>query len=151
MTVDLFPFMRGYAFFLTALAGFGFVADGFSQIHREVVRVRNPSFPEILAYAPPAPYPFEAMRLGLEGSGVVALEIDKRSGQVKTARIESGTGHKILDDAALGAYRKWRFKPDKLKEVMEQGLQSPHRSPPPSDVWNFRIPFTYVMAGHRAK
>jgi tetratricopeptide (TPR) repeat protein len=54
--------------------------------------------------------------------------VDPRSGQVTSARILDSTGHKILDDAALKAFRQWRFKPGATSEI--------------------HIPISYVMRGY---
>jgi tetratricopeptide (TPR) repeat protein len=43
--------------------------------------------------------------------------VDPRSGQVTSARILDSTGHKILDDAALKAFRQWRFNPGAASEI----------------------------------
>lgn len=78
-------------------------------------------------YAPRPSYPLEAGRNRLTGSGVALLEVDKRTGYVTSARMLKSTGHQILDDAALKAFRQWRFK---------AGTMSPAR-----------IPVRFVMAG----
>jgi len=68
-------------------------------------------------YAPKPPYPYEARLRGFVGFGVVVLEIDIRTGYVKSARMQPSTGHKILDEAALGAFRQWRFKPGTVSKA----------------------------------
>ena len=45
-------------------------------------------------------YPQEAIARGLEGEVLVLIIIDE-SGRVTAARVEEGSGHTILDDAAL--------------------------------------------------
>jgi TonB family protein len=68
--------------------------------------------PKALAiYAPPPHYPQEARDNRIIGHGVAILNVDPRTGIVKAAQMEPSTGHKILDDAALTAFRQWRFKP----------------------------------------
>lgn len=49
-------------------------------------------------------YPAEAIALGLEGE-VVVLMILNESGQVSAARVEQGSGQRLLDEAALQAVR----------------------------------------------
>ena len=56
-------------------------------------------------------YPKDAQGYYPKGSGIVRMEIDKKSGLVKSARMEKSTGNKVLDDAALQACNQWRFKP----------------------------------------
>jgi protein TonB len=55
-------------------------------------------------------YPQEAIARGLEGEVLVLIIIDE-SGRVTAARIEEGSGHHILDDAALRAVRSLRSLP----------------------------------------
>lgn len=55
-------------------------------------------------------YPPEAIARGLEGEVLVLIIIDE-SGRVTAARVEQGSGHRILDDAALRAVRSLRSLP----------------------------------------
>ncbi|HEX5674791.1 MAG TPA: energy transducer TonB [Azonexus sp.] len=55
-------------------------------------------------------YPEEAIVRGLEGEVLVLIVIDE-SGRVTAARVEQGSGHRILDDAALRAVRSLRSLP----------------------------------------
>jgi protein TonB len=55
-------------------------------------------------------YPAEAIARGLEGE-VLVLIIIEESGKVTAARVEQGSGHGILDDAALRAVRSLRSLP----------------------------------------
>ena len=50
-------------------------------------------------------YPPEAVRRGLEGEVVVMLELDA-AGRIVAASVASGSGHAILDEAALRAVRQ---------------------------------------------
>ncbi len=50
-------------------------------------------------------YPPEAVRRGLEGEVVLMLELDA-AGRVVAASVASGSGHAILDEAALAAARR---------------------------------------------
>jgi len=62
-------------------------------------------------------YPYEADIRGITGSGVAMLKIDPRSGYVTSASMLKSTGQEILDDAALRAFREWRFEPRTLTIV----------------------------------
>ena len=58
-------------------------------------------------------------------SGLFRLDIDEATGRVKEVRVLKSTGHKILDDAGIKAFRQWRFKPhtiDKVKIPLALGL-----------------------------
>jgi protein TonB len=63
----------------------------------------------VLHQVPPA-YPLEARRSHLSGRGILVGQVDSKTGFVTSVRMEKSTGHKILDDAALEAFRQWRFK-----------------------------------------
>ncbi len=56
------------------------------------------------------PYPPEAIERGLEGEALVLLFLD-RSGNAIAARLESSSGHALLDEAALRAARTLRSLP----------------------------------------
>ena len=60
--------------------------------------------------APRPEYPYEARRRNITGSGVVALTVDPANGEVIDAVMEQSIGSSILDQAALSAFRRWRFK-----------------------------------------
>src|SRR5439155_11340067 len=51
------------------------------------------------------------------GSGIVVMEVDNKTGLVKSARMEKSTGNKLLDDAALQAFSQWRFKPGSVSRI----------------------------------
>ncbi len=55
-------------------------------------------------------YPPEAITQGLEGE-VLVLMIIGESGQVAAARVETSSGYRVLDDAALRAVRALRSLP----------------------------------------
>ena len=57
------------------------------------------------------PYPPEAIERGLQGEALVLLFLDA-AGNVIAARLESSSGHVLLDDAAVRAARSLRSLPD---------------------------------------
>lgn len=71
-------------------------------------------------------YPAEARKKRMTGAGVALLDVDPRTGAVTDARMIVSTGHAILDDAAVTAFRQWHFKRG-TKQV--------------------RVPIEYTMAG----
>ena len=56
------------------------------------------------------PYPPEAIERGLQGEALVLLFLDQ-AGNVAAARLESSSGHALLDDAAVRAARSLRALP----------------------------------------
>lgn len=102
------------------------------------LNVKSPSAPgvsgpslgsvKVLAiYAPRPGYPYEARRQHATGSGVVVLMIDPSSGSVTDARIVQSTGSAVLDNSAVSAFRRWRFKPGMVTRV--------------------HVPITYTLSG----
>jgi TonB family protein len=63
------------------------------------------------------PYPVEARRQGLTGSGVYIVHIGSKTGEVRSVTVQKSTGHKPLDDAVLAACVHWRFKPHTVTDV----------------------------------
>ncbi len=59
---------------------------------------------------PPPGYPRLARRRGLEGVVLLEVLVDI-SGKVADLRVDTSSGHAILDRAALKAVRRWRFTP----------------------------------------
>jgi len=53
----------------------------------------------------------------MAGSGVVLMKVDSRTGYVTSAQMLKSTGYKLLDEAALEAFRRWRFKPGTVSVV----------------------------------
>jgi TonB family protein len=68
-------------------------------------------------YAPLPVYPAEAQSKHLTGIGIVLIEVDLKTGSVTAARMLQSTGYRILDEAALNAFRQWQFKPDTVSRV----------------------------------
>jgi TonB family protein len=68
-------------------------------------------------YAPRPNYPKDPQGRHPTGSGIMLMEVDKKTGLVKSARMEKSAGNKLLDDAALQAFSQWRFKPGPVWRV----------------------------------
>ena len=58
-------------------------------------------------------YPYAARDRHLEGSGLYRLNI-KPDGTVSSVTVLKSTGYILLDQAAIHAYRQWRFRPGAL-------------------------------------
>ena len=78
-------------------------------------------------YAPRPQYPYEARSRHIMGSGVCVAEVDPGSGNVTSASMAQSVGNPILDNAAVSAFRQWRFRPGTVSKV--------------------RIPITFTMTG----
>ena len=68
-------------------------------------------------YAPRPDYPSEARSQRIIGSGVCIVSVDPRSGRVTEASMAQSTGDLRLDNAAISAFRQWRFKPGTVSKV----------------------------------
>jgi len=77
--------------------------------------------------APRPQYPYEARSRKITGSGVCVVTVDPGSGSVTGASMTQSIGSPILDNAALGAFRQWRFRPGTVSQV--------------------KIPITFTMTG----
>jgi periplasmic protein TonB len=77
--------------------------------------------------APRPQYPYEARSRRITGSGVCVVTVDPGSGNVTGASMTQSIGNPILDNAALSAFREWRFRPGTVSQV--------------------RIPITFTMTG----
>ena len=67
-------------------------------------------------YAPRPVYPFDARRRNLQGSGMFIIRV-RPNGTVARVEIEDSTGAPLLDQVAVAAFSKWRFKPGKVTAV----------------------------------
>jgi protein TonB len=81
-----------------------------------------------LAISAPRPeYPYEARSRHIMGSGVCVVTVDTASGSVSDATMAQSIGNPILDNSAVSAFRRWRFKPGTVSKV--------------------KIPITFTMSG----
>ena len=71
---------------------------------------------EDVIYAPRPEYPYTARAHYLQGSGSFILHV-KSDGTISRVEIEDSTGAPLLDQTAIAAYSKWRFKPGRVKAV----------------------------------
>ena len=71
---------------------------------------------EDVIYAPRPEYPSEARVHYLQGSGSFILHV-RPDGTVSRVQVEDSTGAPLLDQTAIAAYSKWRFKPGRVKAV----------------------------------
>ncbi len=62
---------------------------------------------------PKPPYPDLARRRGQEGGVLLRVAVDAQ-GKVTQTRVETSSGHSLLDQAAQNAVRKWNFSPARV-------------------------------------
>ncbi|HET9418690.1 MAG TPA: TonB family protein [Chthoniobacterales bacterium] len=80
-------------------------------------------------YAPPPKYPTDQRGRRPTGRGIVVMEVDEKTGWVTSAKMEKSTGSKLLDDAALEAFKQWRFRPGTVRRV-HSPISFEHRAQP---------------------
>ena len=100
-----------------------------------VARIAHAQRPDELAKIAvkvvPPEYPYEARRSRITGHGVLVADVDYNTGNVTSVKMEKSTGSRVLDQAALNAFRQWQFKPKTIRQ--------------------FRTPINYEMVGSRAE
>ncbi len=62
-------------------------------------------------------YPFDERAQHHKGSGLLRLSLDLRTGSVAKVALIKSTGFAALDNSAVSAFAKWRWKPGKWKEI----------------------------------
>jgi TonB family protein len=67
--------------------------------------------------APRPEYPYEARRTKATGSGVCVMTVDPATGTVTSAVMAVSTGKPVLDNAAVSAFKRWRFRPGTVSKV----------------------------------
>jgi protein TonB len=67
--------------------------------------------------APRPEYPYEARRQRITGSGIVVMTVDSSTGSVANVSMAESTGSPVLDNAALTAFSRWRFKPGTVSRI----------------------------------
>src|SRR5262249_19716440 len=93
--------------------------DGLGAWSRLEAQPRQPASATSRTLEPPEPiatakatYPAAALAEHKEGSVTILATVDKQ-GAVTAAEIAESSGEGILDEAALNAALKWRFRPAK--------------------------------------
>lgn len=76
---------------------------------RAAAAKRIVSKPSIVSRRKPT-YPSSARRAGHQGTVTVSFTVSS-SGSVTSVRVSRSSGHSSLDNAAISAVRRWRFKP----------------------------------------
>lgn len=98
---------------------------GFVSVASTVGQTPSPS----RIFAPKPRYLDAWAKQGITGKGVALLKVDK-NGYVIDARMLKSTGHKVLDDSALEAFRKWHFMPGKFAPEVKVPIEFTVSKPP---------------------
>src|SRR5437773_9341853 len=85
-----------------------------------------PSMRPYMFSMPRPQYPEEARRRLITGSGRCELVFDLDTGRVTRVIVIESSGSKLLDDAAVRTYLRWRARPRKITRM--------------------RVPFTFTFA-----
>jgi len=70
------------------------------------------NFPISDLHNPSPEYPEMAVFLGYQGDVIIRIRVSAKGDSVGVEILRS-SGHKVLDDSAVNALRKWRFRPTK--------------------------------------
>src|SRR6266404_8993813 len=98
-------------------------AHGIKHVARDL---GGPSFSDLI-FRPKPEYPYSERARHNEGTAVVRMDIDLKTGNTAYVTLIRSSGFPKLDEAAIRALARWRFKPGKWKQA--------------------QIPVTFVMAG----
>ena len=103
------------ALIVSSVALFGSARDPSNFFYR-ISAPNEPLKLEPVYNAPRPEYPEAARNQRLEGSGLAEIHI-RPEGSVESVNMLKSTGHRILDEAAIQGFSRWRFRPHSLKVV----------------------------------
>jgi TonB family protein len=70
-------------------------------------------------FAPKPNYPQYARDHHWTGVGLYVMHVDTKTGLVKSVEVTQTAGHKILDDAVVSAFSRWKFEPGKVAPIVK--------------------------------
>lgn len=86
-------------------------------VSKDIINTRDGLLHHAVINAPDPVVPRMPRQARLSGRGVYVVEISVARGIVDNVRVLQSTGQKILDDAAIDALLKWRFRPRSVYEL----------------------------------
>jgi TonB family protein len=98
------------------VAGSAVDANGVRHMARDYPGYHGAWLDDRLAAIAPH-YAYDDLRLHHEGTCWVKLTLDLKTGRVNNVVLTRSTGFNSLDQSAITAFRKWRWKPGKWKEI----------------------------------
>ena len=76
----------------------------------------GPSFSDLI-FRPKPEYPYSERARHNEGTALVRLDIDLKTGNTTYVTLVQSSGFPKLDEVAIKTLARWRFKPGKWKEA----------------------------------
>lgn len=70
---------------------------------------------KVVIFAPKPDYPKYARDHHWTGVGWFIMHVDVKSGYVQSVEVTQSTGYKMLDEAVVDAFGRWRFEPGKAR------------------------------------
>lgn len=115
---------------LSSIACFGTPSLGAQQIIASAVDIKGqrylgsrdfpglhePWIADRIVYRHPE-YPYDDRARYHQGDGLFRITLDPKTGLVTQVTVIKSTGFASLDNSAVAAIRKWRWKPGRWKEV----------------------------------
>lgn len=80
-------------------------------------RDRRPPWLGDLVHGVAPSYPYGERASRHQGKGFFRLTLDLKTGFVETVETTKSTGFKALDESVVAAFRKWRWQPNKWREI----------------------------------
>jgi TonB family protein len=90
---------------------------GFNAVDAKGLRHRGSEWMNDLVVTSRPEYPRSERAQHHTGSGLLRLTLDLKTGSVTRVAIVRSTGFPALDNSAIAAFREWRWKPGRWKEI----------------------------------
>jgi TonB family protein len=81
--------------------------------------IRTGKIKAVAIFAPKPDYPQYARDHHWTGVGWYVMHVDTKTGFVKSVEVTQTAGHKILDDAVVSAFSRWKFEPGKVAPTVK--------------------------------
>jgi len=97
------------------------IAQGRADVRNESVKTFEPDLQAAYKDNPKPPYPKTAFRVGAEGTVDVEVEVNA-DGTVGAVKVARSSGHDALDQSALDAIARWRFRSARKDGAMQKSM-----------------------------
>jgi TonB family protein len=85
-------------------------------------------------------YPYRERALHHSGRGYFRLMLDPKTGAVTQVLVQKSTGFATLDNCAIAALRRWRWKPGRWREIFTPVTFRLSNTEPPLPPGSVRLP-----------